>query len=122
MASESSFWGLAMDANDVESLAGFWCDAAGYELAESHFPYVAVLKSGDPAQPRMIILQVPEAKTSKNRVHIELKADDLKSESERMINFGATLVAEREFGDTQWIVMQDPEGNEFCLVRPHNEH
>ena len=116
--SDFSFWGLAMDANDVESLAAFWCDAAGYKLADNHFPYVAVLTSDDPLQPRMIILHVPEPKTAKNRVHIEFKADDLKSESERMIALGATLVAEREFGDTQWIVMQDPGGNEFCLVNP----
>lgn len=118
MASNFGFWGLAMDANDVESLARFWRDAANYKIEDSHFPYLAVLTSGDPVQPRIIILQVPETKSAKNRVHLEFKTDDLKSEAERIVELGATLIAEREFGDTQWIVMQDPEGNEFCLVNP----
>ena len=118
MASNFGFWGLAMDANDVESLARFWCEAAGYKIADSHYPILAVLISDEPAQPRIIILQVPETKTAKNRFHMEFKADDLKTEAERIVALGATLIAEREFGDTQWIVMQDPEGNEFCLVNP----
>ncbi|MYA60623.1 MAG: VOC family protein [Chloroflexi bacterium] len=118
MASDFGFWGLAMDANDVESLAKFWRDAAHYKIEDSHFPYLAVMTSDDPVQPRIIILQVPESKSAKNRVHVEFKAKDLKAETERIVALGATLVAEREFGDTKWIVMQDPEGNEFCLVNP----
>ncbi len=116
--SDFGFWGLAMDAIDVESLARFWCEATDYKVADSHFPYLAVLTSDDPPQPRMIILQVPETKTAKNRLHMEFKTDDLKAEAERIVALGATLVAEREFGETRWIVMQDPEGNEFCLVNP----
>ena len=118
MAFNFGFWGLAMDANDVESLANFWREAANYEIADSHFPYVAVMTSDDPVQPRIIIIQVPETKSAKNRVHMEFRTDDLKSEAERVVALGATLVDEREFGDTKWIVMQDPEGNEFCLVDP----
>ena len=121
MASNFNFHGLAMDANDVQSLAEFWSAVAGYKIAESHYPYVAVLTSDQAAYPRVIIIQVPETKTAKNRVHMEFKADDLKSEADRIVALGAKLVAEREFGDTQWIVMQDPEGNEFCLVNPHND-
>ncbi|MCY4475273.1 MAG: VOC family protein [Chloroflexi bacterium] len=112
------FWGLAIDANDVKSLAEFWRDTANYEIVDTNFPWVAVLTSDEPAQPRIIILQVPENKTAKNRVHLEFNTDDLKSEADRIVALGATLVAEREFGDTRWIVMQDPEGNEFCLVDP----
>ena len=118
MGSNFGFWGLAMDANDVESLAIFWRDAANYEIEDSHYPYLAVLTSSDPAQPRIIILQVPEPKSAKNRVHVEFKTEDLKAEANRIVELGATLIEEREFGDTQWIVMQDPEGNEFCLVNP----
>ena len=112
------FWGLTMDAKDVESLAKFWCDATDYEVADSYYPILAVLASGKAGYPRLLILQVPETKTAKNRLHMEFRADDLKSEAERIVSLGATMVAEREFGDTQWIVMQDPEGNEFCLVNP----
>ena len=121
LGSNFNFHGLAMDANDVKSLAEFWCAVAGYKIAESHYPYVAVLTSEHSSAPRIIIIQVPETKTAKNRLHLEFKTDDLKSEAARIVALGATLVAEREFGDTQWIVMQDPEGNEFCLVYPHND-
>lgn len=109
-----------MDANDVKSLAEFWREAADYKVADSSYPYIAVLLSEDPAQPRIIILQVPETKTTKNRLHMEFKTEDLKTEAERIVALGATLIAEREFGETKWIVMQDPEGNEFCLVNPEH--
>ncbi len=118
MASDVGFWGLAMDASDVESLAKFWCEATDYKVADSHYPILAVLASEKPNYPRLLILQVPETKSAKNRLHMEFKTDDLKSEAERIVALGATLIEEREFGDTQWIVMQDPEGNEFCLVNP----
>lgn len=116
--SDFSFWGLTMDANDVESLARFWCDATDYKVADSYYPILAVLTSDKPNHPRLLILQVPETKTAKNRLHMEFKTDDLKAEAERIVELGATLIAEREFGETKWIVMQDPEGNEFCLVNP----
>ena len=119
MMSNFGFWGLTMDANDVESLARFWCEATDYKIADSHYPILAVLASDKPNYPRLLILQVPETKTAKNRVHLEFKTADLKSEAERIVALGAKLIAEREFGETQWIVMQDPEGNEFCLVNPH---
>ena len=121
MASNFNFHGLAMDANDVQSLAEFWSAVAGYKIAESHYPYVAVLTSDQAAYPRVIIIQVPETKTAKNRLHMEFKTNDLKSEAARIVALGATLVAEREFGDTRWIVILGPEGNEFCLVNPHSE-
>ena len=121
MASDFGFWGLAMDASDVQALAEFWRAAANYEIADAHYPYLAVLKGENSSKPRIIILQVPETKTAKNRLHMEFKTDDLKAEAERIVALGATLIEEREFGDTQWIVMQDPEGNEFCLVNPHDE-
>ena len=111
MGSNFGFWGLTMDADDVESLAKFWCKATDYEVADSHYPILAVLASDKPSYPRLLILQVPETKTAKNRLH-------MKSDAERIVALGATLVAEREFGETKWIVMQDPEGNEFCLVNP----
>jgi predicted enzyme related to lactoylglutathione lyase len=110
-----------MDAEDVEALAEFWCAATDYRVADSHYPILAVLTAGHPAYPRLLMLQVPESKTAKNRLHMEFKTSDLKSEAERIARLGGTLIAEREFGETKWIVMQDPEGNEFCLVEPEGE-
>ncbi len=121
MPPEFGFWGLTMDANDVESLAEFWCDAAGYRVMDSYFPILAVLNSNRPNYPRLLILQVPETKVAKNRLHMEFKSSDLESDAARIVDLGGTLVAKREYGGTQWIVMHDPEGNEFCLVSPEHE-
>lgn len=120
MTSDFGFWGLTMDANDVESLAKFWCEATDYKVADSYYPILAVLDADKPNYPRLLILQVPETKTAKNRLHMEFRTDDLKAEANRIVELGATLIEEREFGDTKWIVMQDPEGNEFCLVNPEH--
>lgn len=120
MMPDFGFWGLTMDANDVEVLAAFWCEATDYEVADSYYPILAVLASDKPNYPRLLMLQVPETKTAKNRLHMEFKTEDLKGEAERIVALGATLIAEREFGETKWIVMQDPEGNEFCLVNPEH--
>ncbi len=119
-----TFHGLAMDAGDVETLVRFWCAAAGYVVTREAYPYVAVLGVDDQAPsslPRIIILQVPEGKTAKNRLHMEFSVSDLDAETERLVGLGATLVAKRQFYETHWHVLQDPEGNEFCLVREQAE-
>ena len=121
MGSDFGFWGLTMDASDVESLAQFWCSATDYKVADSYYPVLAVLAADKPDYPRLLILQVPEAKVAKNRLHMEFHTDDLSSEAERIVGLGGTLVAEREYETTHWIVMRDPEGNEFCLVHQRDE-
>ena len=116
MPSEFGFWGLTMDAVDVESMASFWCAATDYEVTDSAYPYFAVLNSDFANYPRLLILKVPETKLAKNRLHMEFKSSDLESDATRIIGLGGTRVANRAFDKTRWIVMQDPEGNEFCLV------
>lgn len=115
----SSFRGLGLDACDVQALTEFWRDAAGYEIDQKGYPYWSVLISEDSSTPRIIIVQVPEGKSNKNRLHMEFDVEDLEMESDRLVTLGATRVTKREFGDTHWIVMEDPEGNEFCLLKEH---
>ncbi|MGP4013731.1 VOC family protein [Streptomyces sp. 4N124] len=63
--------------------------------------------------PRLFFQLVPEGKRVKNRVHLDLSATDAAAEVDRLCALGATVQAERE----DWITMQDPDGNEFCLMR-----
>jgi hypothetical protein len=63
----------------------------------------------------MLFFQVPEPKTAKNRVHIDLAATDPHAETERLINLGATRVRYLERNGRRWTTMLDPEGNEFCI-------
>ena len=60
-----------------------------------------------------------QAKTSKNRVHVGLEADDREAEVVRLVDLGATRVADKHEYEIQWTVLQDPEGNEFCIAGPH---
>jgi hypothetical protein len=65
----------------------------------------------------MLFLEVPKAKAVKNRVHLDLRPDDQAVEVQRLISLGARHV---DIGqrDVSWVVLADPEGNEFCVLRP----
>ncbi len=67
--------------------------------------------------PRILFQQVPEAKQTKNRVHLDLrtKGGDVEAIRERLINRGATKLSEGQQGPHKWFVLADPEGNEFCV-------
>lgn len=60
---------------------------------------------------------MPEEKAAKNRMHVDFLADDREVEVLRLVGLGASLVAEHDRGDARWSVLQDPEGNEFCVVQ-----
>jgi hypothetical protein len=146
---------VTFDAHDPESLSRFWADAMGYvnppppgrELAPGQDPFDAwhdflgeigvpesewnsASAAQDPAGdgPRLFFQRVPEGKTAKNRVHLDLRAapgldgDErmaaLEAESDRLVALGATRVERHEPAPPMTaghIVMTDPEGNEFCL-------
>ena len=110
------FHAVSIDANDVELVARFWCDVAGFNLKGNGMPYFAELLHSDNATPRFIVIKVPETKSLKNRVHIEFAVDGIDEERERLEGLGASFEADREWEGTRWLVMRDPEGNEFCLV------
>jgi len=77
---------------------------------------MAVLAGDGSIGPRLMFLQVPEPKVSKNRVHLDLGAADLEVEVARVLALGAGLVGHRkEYGIT-WSTLTDPEGNEFCIA------
>lgn len=108
---------VTIDCRDPYRLAGWWCEALSVPPSPDDFP-------GDPEAscvlgeglPRLLFERVPEAKGAKNRVHLDVQAGDLcDDEVARLISIGAALVADRR--DHGWVVLQDPEGNEFCVER-----
>jgi hypothetical protein len=110
-----SAFGLVLDCADPETLAEFWAAALGYEPLGTVGNYVALVPptSGRPK----LLLRVPEPKTTKNRMHLDIATPDIELEAARLGKLGATrLGAETrsEHGST-WIVMADPEGNELCV-------
>ena len=109
------FTELVIDARDVESLARFWAAALGWELnTRKGFLW---LKPPSPGVPLIVFEPVPEEKTVKNRVHIDVSPTDRTrdEEVERLLALGATR-ADVGQGDVDWVVMADPEGNEFCVL------
>ena len=73
---------------------------------------------------RVLFIEVPEAKTIKNRIHFDLRPTDgtREEEMERLVGLGATVVADRRRPDgSGWFTLADPEGNEFCILRGDSE-
>jgi hypothetical protein len=123
-------WTLGCDAADPQSLASFWATALGY-VPEPGFdgPDSASIIDPDGPGPAIGFLQVPEGKTAKNRMHIDIRVAGKGPwdmvERDRLIRakvpelqaLGATVVQEVFFGSRLGhVVMQDPEGNEFCVA------
>ncbi len=109
---------VTFDCADPLGQARFWSEALGLPIKDDANEYFAALDGG-PTGPTWLFLQVPEGKTAKNRMHIDLESDDMAGEVQRLVGLGARRVAEKnEYGMT-WTVLDDPEGNEFCVSGPH---
>ena len=108
--------GLVLDCTDPERLAQFWSSALGYSVAGRAGSYVALV---DPTGrgPKLLLQEVPEVKITKNRMHFDIDTRRVDDEVDRLCAVGAVRVEADphcEHG-TRWVVLSDPEGNEFCV-------
>ncbi|WP_166352531.1 VOC family protein [Phytoactinopolyspora limicola] len=121
----SKFTELAIDCADPRSLAGFWCSVLGYEVQEEADDIVFIgsptVPEGKnrpgPVPPTLTFARVPEGKIVKNRLHIDVNPTDREQDDEvrRLIDLGARRVDVGQ-RDESWVVLADPEGNEFCVL------
>jgi len=129
---------LSFDAEHPARLIGFWCEALGYrrepltaaaraELAamgmdpDASGRLFAAAVDPTGAGPRLLAQRVPEAKTAKNRLHLDLHATtaaEVEHEVRRLVALGATHHRDHDEHGTTWAVLSDPEGNEFCIGAP----
>ena len=112
---------LAVDAHDPAALAQWWADALGWRITESE-PDEVVLEppAGSPEDgvaADILFLRVPEPKSVKNRLHLDLRPDDQAAEVARFEAMGARRVDVGQPDDVTWVVLADPEDNEFCILR-----
>ncbi|MEO8105836.1 MAG: VOC family protein [Actinomycetes bacterium] len=117
MDSASHVIGLRMicvDAGDPASLAGFWAALLGGEMSVDDDGDARVELSGSQ---RLDFLKVPESKTLKNRLHLDLAVADVAAATAEALALGASL-ADDVYDGGRWQVLRDPEGNEFCLLPP----
>ena len=108
--------GLVLDCVDPARLAGFWAPALGYTNLGAAGTYV-VLVDEHGGRPKLLLQGVPEPKAVKNRMHFDIETPDIEREATRLEQLGARRVdadPHHEHGSS-WIVMEDPEGNEFCV-------
>jgi hypothetical protein len=112
---------FCIDSTDPDRLAAFWQQAIGWRRTHEE-PDEVVLEpaAGSPEDgisPDLLFLRVPEQKSGKNRLHIDLRPLDQDAEVARLIGLGATRVQLGQPDDATWVVLADPEGNEFCVLR-----
>jgi predicted enzyme related to lactoylglutathione lyase len=117
---------LVLDANDPPTLARFWAAALGWEVADEEDGEFDVWPSGysypDPAALPLVLVPVPEPKSGKNRVHLDLASQSAEHQAalvQRLRGLGARP-ADVGQGDVPWVVLADPEGNEFCVLEPRD--
>jgi hypothetical protein len=120
----SRFTELAIDCADPRTLAGFWCAVLDYEVLEEDHESVTIGPASGgasqrpgPVPPVLTFARVPEGKTVKNRVHIDVNPTDREQREEvgRLLGLGARHVDVGQ-GEVSWVVLGDPEGNEFCVL------
>jgi hypothetical protein len=108
---------IGVDCADVWKVANFWAAALGRPVDEGSSDVFASIGGGDPqrGEPAWFFHKVPEPKTAKNRTHVDLIDPDPDLVA-KLVALGATLVKEHDLGFHSWTVMEDPEGNVFCVA------
>jgi hypothetical protein len=113
---------VVVDAHDPRAQARFWAQALGWRVThDDDDESVLEPPEGSPANdvaPDILFVKVPESKTVKNRLHFDLRPDDQAAHVSRLVGLGATRADVGQTGDERWIVLADPEGNEFCVLPP----
>jgi predicted enzyme related to lactoylglutathione lyase len=111
---------IVIDAHDLPALAAFWAEALHWSVLSTREREVVVGPSVDAPVGLCLMPAGETRKTVKNRVHLDLttSADDRDAEIERLLGLGARRVDIGQTGQESWDVFADPEGNEFCVVRP----
>ncbi len=108
--------GLVLDCADPDSQAAFWAAALRYERVGGVGSYV-LLVPRDGLGPNLLLQKVPEPKTTKNRMHVDIEIADIEAEARRLEQLGARRLEPRARSEhgSNWFLMTDPEGNEFCV-------
>jgi hypothetical protein len=105
---------IVVDCRDPLSLAHWWRDATGWQIVGVDDGAVE-LAPAPGRTPSLMFIAVPEPKQHKNRLHLDWVPDDQQAEVERLLSLGASRVDVGQ-GSASWVVMADPEGNEFCIL------
>jgi hypothetical protein len=108
---------VAIDAVQPRVVADFWCRALGWQVVGEDDGVISIAPA-DGCWPTIDVAPVPEPKAAKNRLHLDLRADGVPTGEElaRLLDLGARRADVGQPADATWVVLADPEGNEFCLL------
>lgn len=113
----SRFTELVVDCHDPRRLGEFWSALLGYKVTDED-DNIVFIQGAEGSGPGILFLKVPDEKVVKNRLHIDVNPVDREQheEVERILALGATKIDIGQ-GDQSWVVLADPEGNEFCVLQ-----
>ncbi len=115
----SKWYTVVVDSADPAEAAKFWAAVLDYQVIYGA-PDEVVIAKDEKTYPGLIFVPVPEGKTVKNRLHIDLNPENQEAEVDRLIELGARRIDIGQ-GEVTWVVMADPEGNEFCVLRAREQ-
>ena len=114
---------LTIDCKNPRALAEFWAKVLGWEVTHENVneSYLERTVNGEisPDYPDILFLRTNDEKVIKNRLHLDLRPNNQEKEVNRVLSLGAKKIEIGQSSDssTTWVVMADPEGNEFCILR-----
>ncbi|WP_183098103.1 VOC family protein [Nocardioides pelophilus] len=115
---------MTFDCGDARALAEFWAQLFGWIVFYDDDPEVLVAPHFPSEGPALLFIPVPEGKTAKNRLHLDVQPTDRTRDEavDQALSLGATLVGDfRKDDGSGWVTLADPEGNEFCVERGPSE-
>lgn len=128
------WYSLVVDCHDIHAQAEWWAAALGWQkafeaddevtLVPPHAFTTGASLPPEERPPGLCFVPVPEGKTVKNRLHLDLASragDDQEAEVQRLVDLGATRVDVGQGDEVTWVVLADPEGNEFCVLSPRDD-
>ncbi|GLZ31208.1 glyoxalase [Lentzea sp. NBRC 105346] len=107
---------ITIDTTDTRKLADFWTAALRTSVARDYEGEYLILEPTAKGAVQVAIQRVPDPVPGKNRLHLDLLAEDREAEVARLLELGATEVATHTMGDFTWNVLADPDGNQFCIA------
>ncbi|MFF3332534.1 VOC family protein [Streptomyces sp. NPDC002888] len=111
---------VIVDATDPVALGRWWVEALGWVVV-TDAPDEYEIRPAPDRLPGLLFVPVPEGKTVKNRLHLDFRPDDQRTEVHRLLSLGARY-ADVGQGEQTWVILTDPEGNEFCVLSGRVSH
>jgi predicted enzyme related to lactoylglutathione lyase len=106
---------VTVDCDDPQAVAAFWSAALDRPIDQGASEFFVAIHQDLADATGWFFIKVPEPKSVKNRMHVDLRADDREAEVVRLLALGATRAADHDEFGTRWTTLQDVEGNEFCV-------